>query len=188
MQARLILASASARRKKILGSLGVEFTAVTPTIREVLHISNARRTALENSAAKMAWCRVTYPDCHCLAADTIIDFEGRCVAKACTPEEACDFLRMFAGKTHKVYTAVSMLRPHTQPEQVLVESSVLFRPLKEKDIRAYVERVKPMDRAGAYDIDQQGDDLIESYEGSFTNIMGLPVEAICGWLKQEKFL
>lgn len=188
MQARLILASASARRRKILNSLGVDFDTVIPQIMEVMYFDDARRTALENADRKSAWCQARYPDSHCLAADTLIDFEGRCITKARTPEEACAFLRRFAGKTHKVYTAVAMARPRAKPELALVESLVRFRPLCEEDIHAYVARVNPMDHAGAYDIDQQGADLIEAYTGSLTNIMGLPIEAIHGWLQKEKLL
>ena len=185
MNARLILASASARRRKILAALGVAFDVAIPEIEEVFYAFDARRTARENAVRKSAWCRTRYPECYSLAADTIIEFEGRCVTKARTMDEAITFLRMFSGTMHMVYTAVVMARPQSEPEIILAKSSVRFRTLSENDIRTYVSSVNPMDRAGAYDIDEQGEMLIDSYTGSRTTIMGLPEEAVRVWLKKE---
>ena len=185
MNARLILASASARRRKILAVLGVAFDVVIPEIEEVFYAFNARRTARENAVRKSAWCRARHPECYSLAADTTIEFAGRCVTKARTVAEAIAFLRMFSGTTHLVYTAVAMARPRTEPELILAKSSVCFRTLSEDDIRTYVANVNPMDRAGAYDIDEHGEMLIDSYTGSRTTIMGLPEEVVRVWLKKE---
>ena len=188
MKAKLILASASARRRKILAALGVVFEVVIPQVEEVIYACDARRTARENAARKSAWCRARYPDRYSLAADTLIEFEGRCIAKARTTEEAMAFLRMFSGATHQVYTAVAMARAQSAPELILAESSVQFRKLSEEEIRTYFSRVNPMDRAGAYDIDEQGETLIAGYTGSRTNIMGLPEEVVLVWLRQEGLL
>jgi len=188
MNTRLILASASARRKKILAALGAEFDVAVPEIKEVFYESNARRTARENAVLKNAWCMVRYPECYSLAADTTIEFEGRCVTKARTCDEAIGFLRMFSGTTHVVYTAVALARPRTEPELIMAKSSVRFRTLSEDDIQTYVAKVNPMDRAGAYDIDEQGEMLIDGYTGSRTTIMGLPNEIVRAWLKKEGLL
>ncbi len=98
------------------------------------------------------------------------------------------FLRMFSGATHRVYTAVAMAKAQAAPELILAESSVRFRTLSEEEIRSYVFRVNPMDRAGAYDIDEQGETLMDGYTGSRTNIMGLPEEAVAAWLRKEGLL
>ena len=188
MKAKLILASASARRSKILAALGVAFEVAIPQVEEVFYACDARRTARENAALKSAWCRVLHPDCYSLAADTLIEFEGRCITKARTPEEAMAFLRMFSGATHRVYTAVAMAKAPAAPDLILVESSVRFRKLSEEEIRSYVFHVNPMDRAGAYDIDEQGETLMDGYTGSRTNIMGLPDEAVAAWLRKEGLL
>lgn len=185
MNAKLILASASARRRKILAALGVAFDVVIPEIEEMFYAFDAGRTARENAVRKSAWCRARYPECYSLAADTTIEFRGRCITKARTMDEAIAFLRMFSGATHLVCTAVAMARPGSEPELVLEKSSVRFRTLGEDDIRAYVSSVKPFDRAGAYDIDEHGEMLIDSYTGSRTTIMGLPEEAVRVWLKKE---
>jgi septum formation protein len=188
MKPRLILASASARRRKILAAMGVEFEVIIPQVEEVIYAREARRTARENAARKSAWCRARYPDRPSLAADTLIEFEGRCITKARDPEEAMAFLRMFSGATHKVYTAVAMARAQAAPELIMAESSVRFRKLSEEEIRSYVSRVNPMDRAGAYDIDEQGETLMNGYTGSRTNIMGLPGEVVAEWLRKEGLL
>lgn len=185
MNARLILASASARRRKILAALGAAFDAVIPEIEEVFYAFDSRRTARENAVRKGAWCRVRYPEYYSLAADTTIEFEGRCVTKARTMDEAIAFLRMFSGTTHLVYTAVVMARPQAEPELILAKAAVRFRTLSEDDIRTYVSSVDPMDRAGAYDIDEHGETLIDSYTRSRTTIMGLPEETVRVWLKNE---
>src|SRR5450759_3688273 len=146
MKAKLILASASARRSKILAALGVAFEVVIPQVEEVIYADDAWRTALENAARKSAWCRTRYPDLHSLAADTLIEFEGRCITKARPPDEAMAFLRMFSGATHRVFTAVAMARASAEPELTLAESTVRFRKLREDEIRSYVFNVNPMDR------------------------------------------
>jgi septum formation protein len=185
---KLILASASARRRKILTALGVAFDAAIPRVEEVHYALDAKRTALENAARKSAWCRALYPGCYSLAADTLIEFEGRCIAKPQSTADAVATLRMFSGKTHLVYTAVAMACPRAAPELVLAESLVRFRSLSDEEIRAYVSGVNPLDRAGAYDIDELGDALIESHTGSRTNIMGLPEEIAAAWLKRERLI
>lgn len=188
MQTKLILASSSDRRRKILAALGVAFEVVHPQVTEVVYAQDARRSALENAERKSAWCRARYPGRHSMAADTLIQFAGRCIGKARTPDEAMAFLRMFSGATHLVVTAVVMANASTAPELIVAESSVHFRRLSEDEIRSYVRTVKPMDRAGAYDIDQQGETLMAGYTGSRTNIMGLPAEAVTTWLQKEGLL
>ena len=185
---RLILASASARRRKILASLGAAFDVVIPKIEEVLYALDAQRTARENAFLKSAWCRARYPECYSLAADTTIEFEKYCVTKARTIDEAVAFLNMFSGKSHVVNTAVAMARPWAEPELITEKSSVRFKKLSEDVIRAYVSSVNPIDRAGAYDIDELGEMLIESFTGSRTTIMGLPEETVRAWLKKEDLL
>ncbi len=184
----LLLASGSPRRRKILAALGVRFEVVVPAVPEICYAGDARRAARENAAGKSAWCRARYAGRYSLAADTLIEFRGRCIGKARTVEEAASMLRMFSGVTHTVYTAVALARPDSGPELVLAESRVRFRVLNDATIRDYLERVRPLDRAGAYDIDEGGEALIEATAGSRTNIMGLPAEPVAAWLKREGLL
>ncbi len=187
-RAPLLLASRSPRRRKILAALGVAFEVVVPDAAEVVYADDARRAARENAARKSAWCRARFPDRYSLAADTLIEFRGRCVGKARSLEEARAFLEMFSGMEHTVYTAVALARPMGEPELILAESRVRFRRLEAAAIAAYLERVRPLDRAGAYDIDEGGEALIAATAGSRTNIMGLPSKPVAEWLRREGLL
>ena len=120
-----------------------------------------------------------------LSADTIVWFAGRIFAKPRSTAEAADFLRTLSGNTHTVFTGVALRRENGELMTAVAESAVTFRVLDETALLDYVRRVKPLDRAGAYDIDESGDLLVESYEGEYENIMGLPVAPIREWLNVE---
>lgn len=171
----LTLASASPRRAKILRGLDVDFTVVKTDAPEVSHPDDPERTVRENALAKGAAARAMGKK-HVLSADTIVWFGGRIYSKPGNLAEAAEFLRELGGNTHSVFTGVAY-----DGEVKVVRSDVTFRRLSEDDIAAYVERVKPLDRAGAYDIDVSGDLIVESYTGSYENIMGLPVEPLAEW-------
>ena len=102
--------------------------------------------------------------------------ENRIYGKPRDLEEAKEFLRELAGKVHTVFTGVAF-----DGKVKVVRSDVTFRELSEATIEEYVARVRPTDRAGAYDIDESGDLIVESYSGSYENIMGLPVEPLKEW-------
>ena len=173
-----ILASKSPRRAKILADLGWSFI-VEPTEAEEVCIPRApRRTVLVNAARKLKACREKHPDAEIVAADTIVWFDGRIYGKPRDLDEARRFLRELSGQTHSVFTAVAHCRPGRQLETEIVESKVTFRKLSDEAIDRYVCSVRPTDRAGAYDIDESGDLIVESYTGSYENIMGLPVEPL----------
>ena len=98
-----------------------------------------------------------------------------------TPAEAATFLRRFSGRTQTVYTAVALSLPGADSDIRVEASAVHFRTLAEATIQAYLQRTRPLDRAGAYDIDENGYMLIADHGGSYTNIMGLPVETVADW-------
>ncbi len=169
---KIVLASASPRRAKILESLGVDFTVVKTDAPEVSYDADPRRTVSENALAKGAAAGCA----NVLSADTVVWYDSRIYGKPRSFDEAKEFLRTLSGKTHSVFTGVAF-----NGEVEVVESKVNFRELTDADIDGYVERVKPTDRAGAYDIDESGELIIESYSGSCENIMGLPVEPLKEW-------
>ena len=156
---KIILASGSPRRAKILKDLGVDFEVVKTDAPEVSYPADPERTVRENALAKGA---ALSPRKGVLSADDL--------------EEAKEFLRELAGKVHTVFTGVAF-----DGEVKVVRSDVKFRELSEATIEEYVARVRPTDRAGAYDIDESGDLIVESYSGSYENIMGLPVEPLKEW-------
>jgi septum formation protein len=184
---RLVLGSASLRRQKILRGLGVAFEVLVPDAGEVLHENDPARTARENARRKLRWCRARRPHCAIVAADTVIDAAGRCIGKPANLDEARRFLRHASGRSHDVLTAVVCAMPGARAATRLVRSTVAFRLLSDRDIDAYFSRVDPLDKAGAYDIDQSGERIILSFRGSRTNIMGLPEETVRDWLATQGY-
>jgi len=169
---KVILASGSPRRAKILKDLGVDFTVVKTDAPEVNYPHDPERTVRENALAKGAAAKGE----HVLSADTIVWFANRIYGKPRDLDEAKVFLRELSGNVHTVFTGVAF-----DGDVKVVRSEVKFRALSESAIDAYVARVKPTDRAGAYDIDESGDLIVESWTGSYENIMGLPVEPLKAW-------
>ena len=170
---KIVLASGSPRRAKILKDLGVDFEVVKTDAPEVSYPADPARTVCENALAKGAALAGRRD---VLSADTIVWFSARIYGKPRDLDEAKEFLRELAGKVHTVFTGVAF-----NGEVKVVRSDVKFRELSEATIEEYVARVKPTDRAGAYDIDESGDLIVESYTGSYENIMGLPVEPLRAW-------
>ena len=174
---KITLASGSPRRAKILKDLGVEFEVVKTDAPEVSYPHDPERTVRENALAKGAAARSVprslFP---ILSADTIVWFDGRIYGKPRDLDEAKEFLRELSGKVHTVFTGVAL-----DGDVKVARSDVKFRELSDAAIDEYVARVRPTDRAGAYDIDESGDLIVESYSGSYENIMGLPVEPLREW-------
>jgi len=180
---RLILASASQRRVKILKEMGLRFEVEVPRVDEFHDDDRPRFCVCENARHKNTWCRERHPDCVIIAADTVVDFEGRCVPKPRSMEEACAFMAMFSGKNQRVHTGVAFSAPGREIDVKVVTSEVRFKQLDDCLIHKYFSLVDPMDKAGAYDIDQHGDLIVDSFSGSRTNIMGLPRETVADWLE-----
>jgi septum formation protein len=170
---KITLASGSPRRAKILKDLGVKFDVVKTDAPEVSYPHDPERTVRENALAKGA---AAAPRSRVLSADTIVWFDGRIYGKPRDLEEAKKFLRELSGNVHTVFTGVAF-----DGDVKVARSDVKFRALTDAGIDEYVAKVRPTDRAGAYDIDESGDLIVESYTGSYENIMGLPVEPLKEW-------
>jgi septum formation protein len=183
MSTPLVLGSASPRRKKILEKLGCAFVVDAPDTEEIHDAADPVHTVVTNALEKLRACRARHPDAALITADTLVWFEGRLIGKPADLEEAAQFLRAFSGRTQIVYTGLALGLPGRDPDVRVEASSVRFKILSEEAIRDYLHRTRPLDRAGAYDIDENGDLLIAGYSGSYTNIMGLPEAPVRDWLK-----
>lgn len=190
----LTLASGSPRRAKILTQHDVAFRVLRTDAEEVAiqpgRMYNAEETGaiVERNACLKVWAGFKAAGGGAggiLAADTVVWFRNRILGKPHDLDEAAQYLREMSGKVHSVFTGVAYLPPgateDTEQRFALVESRVRFRTLSEAMIADYVARVRPTDRAGAYDIDESGDLIVESWTGSYENIMGLPVEPLREW-------
>ena len=158
--------------EEFLAALGVDFVVAKSDAAEVSIPHDPERTVRENALAKGR----TVAAAHVLSADTIVWLDGRIYGKPRDLAEAKAFLHELSGRVHTVFTGVAY-----DGDVQVVRSDVTFRALSDAQIDAYVARVKPTDRAGAYDIDESGDLLVASYTGSYENIMGLPVEPLRDW-------
>lgn len=172
---KITLASGSPRRAKILEKLGVAFDVVKTDAPEVCYPHDPERTVRENALLKGAAAQRLGRE-RVLSADTIVWFNGRIYGKPRDLAEAKAFLRELSGNVHSVFTGVAF-----DGEVKVCRSDVKFRNLTEALIEDYVTRVKPTDRAGAYDIDESGDLIVAGWTGSYENIMGLPVEPLRDW-------
>lgn len=184
----LILGSASPRRAKILRGLGCTFRVDMVDAAEINDASDPVRTVVANALAKYRACRLRHPDSTLITADTLVWFDGRLIGKPRDLEEAAGFLRAFSGRVQIVYTGLALGLPDREPDIRVEASSVKFKVLTPETIAAYLRKTEPLDRAGAYDIDENGDLLIADFSGSYTNIMGLPQEAVRDWLAGHGFI
>jgi len=177
----LVVGSISPRRHSLLRQLGLSFDVLATDASEIHDGNDPVGTVMHNALAKHAACRRLRPDACLLTADTLVLFAGRLIGKPRDLDEAAEFLRAFSGRTQTVYTAVALACPGADPDVRVEASAVHFRPLEKTAIQEYLQRTQPLDRAGAYDIDENGDMLIAGFGGSYTNIMGLPIEVVSDW-------
>ena len=172
---KIILASASPRRKELLSTAGLKFEICVKDVDESVPGGTPPSDAAEMTAAKKALASAAeHPDDIVIGADTIVVAEGKILGKPHSEEDAAGMLRMLSGREHTVITGVC-IACEGKTEIFHKESKVSFYPLTEKEIADYVATGEPMDKAGAYGIQGKGSVLVEKIEGDYFNIVGLPV-------------
>jgi len=183
----LILASVSPRRSDLLRELGLEFRVVPSDAAE---LSGDEFTACElaqiNAYRKARVVARKYPDALVLGADTVVSVGPLFFGKPGTLEAAYEMLEQLQGRTHEVVTAICLLHLREHRQKIVTEQTqVTFRQLDAPAIRRYLAHVNPLDKAGGYAIQEKGDLLVEKISGSYTNVVGLPVETLreqlSGW-------
>lgn len=178
MENKFVLASSSPRRKRLLSEAGYEFEVVSPDAEEIGVDSDPSGSVARNSLAKNAAARTMRPGSAVLSADTVVWKCGRLLGKPANVLEATEMLAFLSGSEHTVFTGVAVSSPYLEKPLVRVEASqVKFRTLSPEAIAAYIEHVEPFDRAGAYDLSDYGEIVVESVTGSYTNVVGLPMES-----------
>jgi septum formation protein len=176
----LILASASPRRVELLRQLGIEFKVIPSQVPE-LHREEltARELSQINAYRKARSVAKKYPDSLVLGADTLVYLDSALFGKPVSLEQAYEMLEFLQGRTHYVVTAICLLHLRGHLQRIFSEhTSVTFRPLDAVGIRRYLTKVNPLDKAGAYAIQEEGDQIIEKISGSYTNVVGLPLERL----------
>jgi septum formation protein len=177
--ARLILASASPRRRELLAQLGIPFDVVVAEVTEHEDpATDPRVMVAHNAALKADWVAARHPDAVVVGADTTVFLDGLAINKPRDLDESRSMLRRLSGREHTVCTGVAVRRRSTGLRiDEGVASQVVFKPFGDAVIEDYIRLVNTLDKAGAYSIQDQTELIIAGYTGSFTNIMGLPMEA-----------
>ena len=178
---RIILASASPRRKELLEAIGVQFIVRPSEVEELMDPDEIPEDQVQRLAfEKASDVAKRYPESWVLGADTIVVIDGRILGKPSDRTEAEYMLSTLSGKTHTVFTGYAILNL-SFPDSNIVgfsRSEVLIRQLTRDEIKGYVDTGEPMDKAGAYGAQGLGMALIEKIEGSYTNVIGLPMTQI----------
>ena len=173
----IILASQSPRRRQLLGQIGLDHFIVRPARgEEVMDPALSPAQLVEELSRQKARevAGASDPGDLVIAADTVVAIDGRVLGKPHDREEACAMLSALSGREHTVYTGVTVCRDDrmlTQQEA----TQVRFRPLSPREIQAYVDSGEPMDKAGAYGVQELGALLVEGIRGDYFNVVGLPL-------------
>lgn len=190
MDIGLILASKSPRRKEILSNVGLDFEIVVLDTDEsvpngtlpfdaVMEISRRKALAVQKALGDKAKGKII------LGADTVVALDNEIIGKPKSGENAVEILKRLSGNRHVVYTGFTLIRDDFVYSDFEC-TNVYFRALSEKEIVSYVKSGEPMDKAGAYGIQQLGALLVNKIHGDYFNVMGLPINKISVTLS-EKF-
>ena len=185
----LVLASQSPRRHELLRSLMDHFEIIPSKSEEVV---NNEKSPEENVCSlaeqKMRWVEEQNPDRFIIAADTLVALGNVILGKPKDEADACRILRLLSGNDHQVMTGIAAVGPGFDKYVQAEVSTVKFKSLSDDQIKKYVAGGEPMDKAGAYAIQGEGAKLIEFQKGSFSNIVGFPLEIVKPLLTKMGYL
>ena len=183
---RFILASASPRRRELLMSINLDFEIIPSHIPEVRGEGESPEEYVARlSREKAAAIAEKFPADWIIAADTTVLLGDQLLEKPEDAEDAARMLATIAGKTHTVYTGVTLLNlARNWHDTRVAESEVRMLPLDAREIEWYVATGEPLDKAGAYAVQGTGAMFIDSIHGSYTNVVGLPLATLFGMLRK----
>ncbi|MBL6828051.1 MAG: septum formation protein Maf [Opitutales bacterium] len=181
-----ILASGSPRRKQLLKKIIPDFKVISSDAEELKSHSGGPLSLVQENAKKKAIpVAANNPSCWVLGADTLVFYQKEILGKPKDLDEAVEMLSFLSGKTHEVATGVSLQCNELNIVKTFSEtSSVTFKPISKQEIRLYFKEVNPLDKAGAYAIQTNADMIIDRFVGSYSNVVGLPLESLGKVLKE----
>lgn len=172
----VILASASPRRKELLAATGLDFQVVTSPAEEIHDAAIPLDELCEkNAELKALAVAADHPEDAVIGADTLVYIDGEPLGKPKDLDEARVMLRKLSGRSHTVCTGVCIVFPGGRVKRFHELTAVRFRELDDATIEAYFQKTNPLDKAGAYGIQDSGEMIVEGIDGAFDNVMGLPV-------------
>lgn len=181
---KIILASASPRRKELLALAEIEYEVVVSQCEEILPDEITPDEAVKELARQKAEDVFNRnPDCMIIAADTVVALGNTILGKPKDEEDAFNMLSSLSGRIHTVYTGVC-IKAKDKTDIFHVATDVEFYPLTETEIRAYIATKEPMDKAGAYGIQGKGSLLVKGIHGDYFNVVGLPLAETVKKIKQ----
>lgn len=176
----LILASASPRRAELLRQVVFDFQVVPARVEEPPHEHlTGRELSLLHAYRKARAVAKRHPDMLVLGADTVVYLGTTSFGKPRDRAHAAEMLAQLQGHTHQVATGVCLIHQRAHRQRMFAEiTEVTFRALDDARIRAYLQAVDPLDKAGAYALQEHGEMIVQSISGSYTNVVGLPLERL----------
>ncbi len=184
MQKHTILASQSPRRRELLNLMEIPFTTVNPNVDEVINPN----LSLENAIEELAYIKALdvlnrHPEANIISADTIVVCENEVMGKPVNEEDAIRMLKQLSGKKHEVITGVCLLSSENEI-RFHTKTLVEFYDYDEEFVKSYVQSKVPLDKAGAYGIQDKGALLVKGIEGDYYTVMGLPISELYRALKK----
>ena len=188
MNAPLVLASASPRRRELLGLLGIPFVVDASGADE----TPPRDTTPEEVARTLATIKARevaarHPDAYVLGADTLVAVDGLILGKPRDAADGARMLRLLRGRAHRVPTGVALIAPDGTEQSLVETATVTMHPFTEIAIGAYLATGEPFDKAGAYAVQGAGGALVAAVAGCYTTVVGLPLCRVAALLRAPGF-
>lgn len=184
----LVLASASPRRRDLLGLLGIPFTVAASGADETPPPGATPEQAAELLAvAKARSVAVRHPGAFVLGADTVVTVDGLILGKPRDAREGARLLRLLSGRAHRVPTGVALIAPDGTTRSLVETATVTMRPYTDVAISAYLATDEPWDKAGAYAVQGAGGALVAAVTGCYTTVVGLPLCRVAAFLRDAGF-
>lgn len=180
----IILASSSPRRAKLLKDAGIDFIVKASNIEEIIkpHLE-PKDIVVDLANQKALAIAKEHQEDIVIAADTIVVYQNEILGKPKDEEDAYRMLQMLSNVTHEVYTGVSIMQGE-KVKSFCSKTEVTMKKLSELEIKEYIKTQEPMDKAGAYGIQGLGGQLVDSYQGDFFTIVGLPLKDLLSALNE----
>ena len=171
-----------------MSSLGLDFEVRPSNVDEVTDPGlSPENNSLAIARAKARHVARQHPGHYVLGADTIVVLDGELLGQPRDEADALKMLQILRGRTHQVITGVVLIAPDSREYQSSCVSEVHIKDLPDDKLQSYIQTGEPMDKAGSYAIQGEGSTLVESWQGSFSNIVGLPLEALTDLFNQAGF-
>lgn len=180
---KVILASASPRRKEILGKTGIDFEVQVSDCDENIDEKQPDKLVMKLSELKARDVAAKNPDAIIIGSDTVVAHKGHIMGKPADRAEAISMIKSFAGDIHQVYTGVTIIIPNEKTYTYNVCTDVHVLQMTDEEIERYVDTGEPMDKAGAYAIQGLFAPFISKIDGDYYNVVGLPISSVYGILK-----